>query len=112
MLQQAALLVAMSILFAAGSGCDKKKHPGLVSAASHSLFCNFLRIRNLELTNDIDAGLQIASRYNMAHMALGARLLRQELIRGAGDSIQAPFPLGAVGLTTCCTADLPSSTEQ
>eukprot|EP00891_Asterochloris_glomerata_P009736 jgi/Astpho2/9736/fgenesh1_pg.00149_%23_22_t len=31
----------------------------------------------------------------MAHMALGARLLRQELIRGAGDSIQAPFPLGA-----------------
>lgn len=72
----------------------------------------FLRIRNLELTNDIDAGLQIASRYNMAHMALGARLLRQELIRGAVDSIQAPFPLGAVGLTTCCTADLPSSTEQ
>ena len=48
----------------------------------------------------------------MAHMALGARLLRQELIRGSTDSVQAPFPLGAVCLTACCASDLPTLPEQ
>ena len=68
-----------------------------------------LRIWNLDVAIDADAGLQIASR---CKMALGARLLRQELIRGTVDAIQAPFPLGAVCLTGCCTADLPSLSEQ
>ena len=48
----------------------------------------------------------------MAHMALGARLLRQELIRGSTDSVQAPFPLGAVCLTTSGASDLPTLPEQ